>query len=86
MCVARPALRYWAALRAAWAEIARTKGGIAIEEEADTGTAVSARLLQLADELAAERLAEPAAVAEARRLIQEQTRPVQVASVATASR
>jgi len=78
--------RYWAAVRGTWAEVARTKGGVAIEEEANTGTVISAKLLQLADDIASGRTSEAAAAAEAGRLIQERTAPAQVASVAHASR
>src|SRR3546814_11092447 len=42
---------YWAAVRAEWDRVAATKGGIAIEEKADTGTVISGRLLEMADEV-----------------------------------
>src|SRR3546814_18827338 len=41
---------YWAAVRAEWDRVAATKGGIAIEEKADTGTVISGRMLAMADE------------------------------------
>src|SRR3546814_3221441 len=40
---------YWAAVRAEWNRVAQAKGGIAIEEKADTGTVISGRLLEMAD-------------------------------------
>jgi hypothetical protein len=65
---------YWAAIRAKWDEVAASKGGIAIEEEAQTGTVISGRLLELADEIRTGDTAEAAAVAEATKLIDDNTR------------
>jgi hypothetical protein len=64
---------YWAAVRARWAEVAAAKGGIAIREEAQTGTVISARLLEIADEIRASTIAEAAGIAEARELIDANT-------------
>jgi len=64
---------YWAAVRAVWDEVAETKGGIAISEEADTGTVIAGRLLEIAGELQDGKLNQAAAIAEARRLILENT-------------
>jgi hypothetical protein len=64
---------YWAAVRAQWDAVAATKGGIAIQEEADTGTVISGRLLELADEIEAGTIGEAAAIAQARKLIDENT-------------
>ena len=64
---------YWAAIRAKWDDVAATKGGIAIEEEAQTGTVISGRLLELADEVKDGTVTEAAAVAEATNLIDENT-------------
>lgn len=64
---------YWAAIRDKWEETAAAKGGIAIQEEADTGTVISGRLLELADEIRTGVKSEAAALAEATRLIEENT-------------
>lgn len=64
---------YWAAVRAGWDRVAATKGGITIQEEAQTGTVISGRLLELADELQAGSIGEAAAVAEATKLIDDNT-------------
>lgn len=71
---------YWAAVRAEWDKVAAGRGGIAIEEEAQTGTVISGRLLALADQIAAGKTKEPAALAEARRLIGGATRNAAAAS------
>ena len=60
---------YWAAVRGIWAEVVATTGGIVIEEEAQSGTVISGRLLEIADELRAGDITEAAAIAEARALI-----------------
>jgi hypothetical protein len=56
---------YWAAVRAAWDKVATTKGGIGIEENADTGTIISGRLLEIADEIQSGNLKQDNAIAEA---------------------
>lgn len=65
---------YWAAVRAEWDRVATTKGGIAIEEEAQTGTVISGRLLQMADEIQTKKLTTEKAIAEAKKLIETNTR------------
>lgn len=65
---------YWAAVRNEWARIAEEKGGIAIEEEAETGTVISARLMQLADDIQAGKTTTARAVGEAQRLIRDNAR------------
>jgi len=65
---------YWAAVRAAWADVAARKGGIAIQEQADTGTVISGRLLEIADDIQAGKMTTQAAIAEATRLIDSNTR------------
>jgi hypothetical protein len=67
---------YWAAVRAHWDAVAAAKGGIAIQEEADTGTVISGRLLELADEIQAGTTSEAAAIAEATSLIDANTAPL----------
>jgi hypothetical protein len=75
---------FWALVRAAWAETAEAKGGVVIEEEANSGTVISARLLALGDEVAEGKTSEADAAAEARRLIADNTRPVPVQLAAAA--
>ncbi|MGF1550120.1 MAG: DUF6607 family protein [Sphingomonadaceae bacterium] len=73
---------YWKAVREAWDGVLSAHNAIAIEEEAETGTVISARLLEMGTELAEGELEEEAAIAEARRLIAEATagtRPAQMA-------
>lgn len=65
---------YWAAVRAVWAEVADSKGGIGIKEEAETGTVVSARLLEMGTMIADGKLSEAKAIAEAKELIGKNTR------------
>src|SRR3546814_14691847 len=61
---------YWAAVRAEWDRVAATKGGIAIEEKADTGTVISGRLLEMADEVQEKKLTTATAIGEAKTLIE----------------
>src|SRR3546814_13542563 len=65
---------YWAAVRAEWNRVAQAKGGIAIEEKADTGTVISGRLLEMADEVQEKKLTTAKAIAEAKKLIETNTR------------
>lgn len=64
---------YWAAIRAEWARIAEAKNGIRIKEEAETGTVIAGRLLDLANEIQDGSRKEKDAIAEAIKLIQENT-------------
>ncbi|SIO03897.1 hypothetical protein SAMN02745824_2724 [Parasphingorhabdus marina DSM 22363] len=64
---------YWKAVRDEWdAALART-GGISIEEEAETGTVISGRLLEMGTRIAKGEMSESAAIAEARNLIRTGT-------------
>ncbi len=65
---------YWAAVRAEWGKVAITKGGIGIQEEAETGTVISGRLLEIADEIQAGKIKQDKAVAEATKLIGSTTK------------
>lgn len=65
---------YWAGVRAEWSRVAAETSGIAIQEEAETGTVISARLMQLADDIQAGKTGTAKAITEARRLIAENTR------------
>ncbi len=65
---------YWTQIRALWDGIAASGGGIGVEEQADTGTVVSGRLLELADEIQSGKTSTPKALAEARKLVAEKVR------------
>ncbi|MES2444782.1 MAG: DUF6607 family protein [Pseudomonadota bacterium] len=67
---------FWAVVRAEWERIAAAKGGIHVMEVAETGSAVSARLLEIADDLQAGKLTQAAAVAQARALMDSGTAKV----------
>ena len=64
---------FWAVVRAEWDRIAVAKGGIQVMEVADTGSAVSARLLEIADELQAGKISEADAIAQAKKLMDSGT-------------
>ena len=64
---------YWAAIRAEWDAIAQERGGIYVKEEAETGTIISARLLELADQILDGTKRDTAAITEARKLMRENT-------------
>lgn len=64
---------YWAAVRTAWdAAIARGKG-VTVTEEAEAGSVTGPKLMGLADDVAAGKVKEAAAIAEARKVIAEAT-------------
>ncbi|MFY7838170.1 MAG: DUF6607 family protein [Novosphingobium sp.] len=65
---------YWAAVRAQWDRVANEKGGIGIQEEAATGTIISGRLMQLASDLKDGKTDQATAIAEARKVIADNTR------------
>jgi hypothetical protein len=65
---------YWVAIRAEWDRVATAKGGIAIQEEAQTGTVISGRLLEMADEIQDKTLTTAKAIEEAKKLIETNTR------------
>lgn len=60
---------YWAAVRAEWDALAQKNGGISIKEQAETGTVISARLLEMGTAIADGTMKEAKAIEEARRLI-----------------
>lgn len=60
---------YWTAVRDAWDKVIAANGGVTIEEEAQTGTVISARLLTMGTEISEGKLSEAAAVKEAQSLI-----------------
>ena len=64
---------YWAAVRTEWDAVAAANGGIYIEEEAETGTVISGRLLEIANEIQDGSKGESDAIAEAIGLIRENT-------------
>lgn len=63
----------WAAVRAEWEKIAAAKGGIKLMEVGETGSAVSARLLEIADALKDGKTNEAKAIADAKALMQQGT-------------
>lgn len=65
---------YWAAIRAEWERIGNAKGGIRITEEADHGTVISGRVLEIADELQAGKITEADAIRTAKALMDQGTR------------
>jgi hypothetical protein len=65
---------YWAAIRAEWDRIAAVKGGIRITEEADHGTVISGRVLEIADELQAGKTSEADAIRTAKALMDQGTK------------
>lgn len=64
---------YWAAIRKDWDAVIAKTGGISIQEEAQTGTVISGRLLAIADEIASGKLSEANAIKEGRALIAKGT-------------
>lgn len=64
---------YWAAVRAEWDRVEHAGGGIRVREQAQAGTVISERLMDMASEIVDGRRQTPAAVAEAQRLIREET-------------
>jgi hypothetical protein len=64
---------YWAAVRGEWDRVQRDQGGIPIREEAETGTVISGRLLEMGDQIEDGQMQTAAAIAEAQRLIREAT-------------
>lgn len=67
---------YWTAVRAHWDRTAQAKNGIAIQEEAETGTVIAGRLLDIANEIQGGKTKTDKAIAEARKLIDANTRPL----------
>lgn len=65
---------YWAAIRAEWDRIAAAKGGIRITEEADHGTVISGRVLEIADEIQAGKIKEGEAIRTAKALMDQATK------------
>lgn len=57
---------YWAAVRGEWDRLAAKNGGIRVKEEAQTGTVIAGKLLELADEVQAGKTSEAAAVVAAK--------------------
>ncbi|MBX3565809.1 MAG: hypothetical protein KF730_14660 [Sphingomonas sp.] len=65
---------YWAAIRAEWDRIAATKNGIRITEEADHGTVISGRVLEIADEIQSGKTSEADGIRTAKALMDQATR------------
>ena len=64
---------YWAAVRAAWDGAIAKGGGVTVAEQAENGSITGERLMKLADDVEAGKVAEGAAVASARTIIAEAT-------------
>lgn len=64
---------YWQAVRDKWDAVAARNGGIAIAEEAQTGTVISGELLQMGSDIEAGNLSQTDAIARAVALIEEHT-------------
>lgn len=64
---------YWAAVRAQWAAVAAVNGGIAIEEEAQTGTIISGELLKMGNLILSGELETAEAITRAQQLITSNT-------------
>lgn len=78
---------YWKEVRGLWDAVIAANGGVSVEEEAQTGTVISARLLTMGTEISDGKLSEADAVKEARALIKGATarRPVKSAAKQNAS-
>ena len=66
---------YWAQIRAQWDALATAGNGIAVDEQADTGTVISGRLLELADEIQEGKTTTAKALTEARTLFAKVRKP-----------
>lgn len=66
---------YWAAIRAKWDEVGEANGGIRIAQEANVGTEIAGKLLELADAIKKGEAEEAAATQEALALIEAGTAP-----------
>ncbi len=64
---------YWAAVREEWGQVAKKNGGIHIKEQADTGTVVAGRLLEMGTAILDGTMTQAKAIAEARELIRSNT-------------
>ncbi|MEH6757843.1 MAG: DUF6607 family protein [Parasphingorhabdus sp.] len=64
---------YWAAVRKGWTDTISKNGGVNVEEEAQTGTVISGRLLEMGTAISEGKLKQKAAIAEAKSLIAETT-------------
>ena len=65
---------YWAAVRAEWdAAIARGRGAVRVEEEAENGSVTGPALMGLADDIEAGKITTDAAIAKAKVVIAEAT-------------
>ncbi|MEO0441591.1 MAG: DUF6607 family protein [Pseudomonadota bacterium] len=64
---------YWQSVRDEWDAVMARSGGIAITEEAETGTVISGRLLEIGTQISRGEMSQSAAIAEARSLIRKGT-------------
>lgn len=70
---------YWSAVRDAWDAALESTGGIAITEEAETGTVISGELLEMGTALANGEMREEIAISRAQELIHNATSKPQLA-------
>lgn len=73
---------YWQVVRSEWDAAMVKHGGITVEEEANTGTVISGKLLEMGTKITKGEMKEEKAIAEAQSLIRDATskKPVQSAS------
>ena len=73
---------YWQVVRSEWDAAMVKHGGITVEEEANSGTVISGKLLEMGTKIAKGEMKEEKAIAEAQSLIRDATskKPVQSAS------
>ncbi|OBX19193.1 hypothetical protein A9995_08670 [Erythrobacter sp. QSSC1-22B] len=64
---------YWQAVRSTWDDTFARHGGLVLEEEAQTGTVISGRLLEMGSAIEAGEMSEADAIVEARGLIRSHT-------------
>jgi len=64
---------YWKVVRAEWDAAMAKHGGITVEEEANTGTVISGKLLEMGTKISKGEMKEAAAIKEARSLIRDAT-------------
>ncbi|MEO9470252.1 DUF6607 family protein [Parasphingorhabdus sp.] len=64
---------YWQEVRDEWDAVIAKNGGVTVEEEAATGTVISARLLEMGTDISEGKMTKSVAVTEARSLIQGAT-------------
>lgn len=77
---------YWADVRASWEKVFVSRNGVTVEEEAQTGTVISAELLEMGTKIADGEMEAAAAAKKARTLIANATKPGAVQTAQKASK